>query len=90
MNKSELVQAIAKVSGTTLRNTGELLDAFAETVAEAMKRGEEVNWIGFGAFSVVDRSARVARNFRTGEQMKVAASRTVKFKAGKMLKDYVK
>lgn len=90
MNKTELVQAISEKSGVTLRSAGEFLDAFAEVILEAMKSGEEVNWIGFGTFSVVDRPARIARNFRTGEQMEVAASKAVRFKVGKMLKDCVK
>ena len=90
MNKTELVQAISAKTGATLKSTGEFLDAFAEIVIESMKKGQEVNWIGFGTFSVADRPARMARNFRTGQQMEVAASKAVKFKAGKMLKDSVK
>lgn len=81
MNKTELVQAISEKSGATLRDSWALLDAFADVVAEAMKRGKEVNWIGFGTFAVSDRPARMARNFKTGEQMEVAASKAVKFKA---------
>lgn len=90
MNKTELVQAVSEKTGAMIKGTGEFLEAFAEVVAEAMKKGEEVNWIGFGIFSVVDRPARMARNFKTGEQMEVAASKAVKFKAGKVLKDCVK
>lgn len=90
MNKTGLVQAISERTGFTLKDTGTILGAFADVIAEAIKEGQEVSWVGFGTFSVIKRPARSARNFRTGENMSIAASRAVKFKAGKMLKSVVK
>lgn len=90
MNKTEFISEISEKTRNTIKDTVTFLDAFSETVVETMKKGEEVNWIGFGTFSVIDRPARKARNFRTGGVMDVAASKAVKFKAGKALKDSVK
>ena len=90
MNKTELVRMISEKTGNSLKESQAFLEAFSETVTESVKKGNEVNWIGFGTFSVIDRPARMARNFRTGEQIKVAASKAVKFKPGKLLKDCVK
>ena len=60
---------------------------FAETVAEELKNGEKIQLVGFGTFEVAERPAREGRNPRTGETMKIAASKSPKFKAGKALKD---
>ena len=61
--------------------------AFTETVAEELKNGEKIQLVGFGTFEVAERPAREGRNPRTGETMKIAASKSPKFKAGKALKD---
>lgn len=90
MNKSELVKAISEKSGSTIKDAENFLNAFVENVAESMKKGDDVTLIGFGTFSVADRAARTARNFRTKEIINVPASKTVKFKVGKSLKDAVK
>ena len=63
------------------------LKAFTETVAEELKNGEKIQLVGFGTFEVAERPAREGRNPRTGETMKIAASKSPKFKAGKALKD---
>lgn len=90
MNKSELVKSISEKSGSTIKDTENFLDAFVETVTEAMKKSDDVTLVGFGTFSVAKRAARTGRNFKTGNLVKVPASKTVKFKVGKKLKDAVK
>ena len=90
MNKTELVKAISEKSGSTQKDAENFLNAFIESVTESMKKGEDVAIIGFGTFSVAERAARTARNFRTNELIDVPASKTVKFKVGKTLKDAVK
>lgn len=66
------------------------INAFIEVVTESMAKGNDINLIGFGTFSVAKRAARIARNFKTKEIINVPASKTVKFKIGKKLKDAVK
>ncbi len=90
MNKSELVKAISEESGSTMKDAEKFLNAFIEIVTESMKNGEDIALIGFGTFSVADRAARTARNFKTKEIINVPASKTVKFRIGKSLKDAVK
>jgi DNA-binding protein HU-beta len=88
MNKGELVSAIAEKTGMTKVASGEALDAVLESITEGLKAGE-VRLPGFGSFYVSDRAAGVARNPRTGEEIKVAASKAPKFKAGAGLKQAV-
>ena len=67
MNKSELVKAISEKSGSTIKDAENFLNAFVESVTEAMKKGDDVALVGFGTFAVAERAARTARNFRTNE-----------------------
>ena len=90
MNKSELVKAISEKSGSTIKDTERFLDSFVETINEAMKKGDNVTLVGFGTFSVAERAERIGRNFKTGKSIQIPASKSVKFKAGKTLKDAVK
>ena len=90
MNKGELVKAISEKSGSTIKDAAKFLDSFVETVTEAMKKGEDVTLVGFGTFSVANRAERTGRNFKTGKNIQIPASKSVKFKAGKTLKDAVK
>ena len=87
MNKQELVAAIAEKAGLEKDAAKNALNAFTETVAEELKKGEKVQIIGFGTFEVSERAAREGRNPQTGESMEIKASRNPKFKAGKALKD---
>ncbi len=87
MNKNELVASIAEKTGLKKVDAEKAVKAFTETVAEELKKGEKVQLVGFGTFEVSERAAREGRNPRTGETMKIAASKTPKFKAGKALKD---
>ncbi|MDO5651704.1 MAG: HU family DNA-binding protein [Moraxella sp.] len=89
MNKSELIDAIAEKSGLSKTDAGKALNGFIESVSDAMERGDDVVLVGFGTFSVKERAARDGRNPKTGEPLKIAASKVPGFKAGKGLKDAV-
>jgi DNA-binding protein HU-beta len=89
MNKQELVDAVAAVTGESKAATGEAIDAFIAAVADAVTKGETVQLIGFGSFSTGARAARVGRNPATGAEIQIPAARTVKFAAGKAFKDAV-
>lgn len=87
MRKAELAQAIASRTGLSRMQATEVVTAFTDQVAQAMAKDQNVRIPGFGAFSVRERSARTGRDPRTGAELRIAASRTVGFKAGKRLKD---
>ena len=87
MNKTELIAAVAEKAEISKKDAEKALKAFTETVAEELKKGEKVQLVGFGTFEVSQREAREGRNPRTGETMKIAATRMPKIKAGKALKD---
>ncbi len=87
MNKTELVAAIAQQADLSKKDAEKALTAFTDTVTKALKKGDKVQLVGFGTFEVSTRSARTGRNPRTGETMKIKASKAPKFKAGKALKD---
>ena len=87
MNKSELVAAIAVETGLSKKDAEAALKAFTDIVESELKKGEKVQLVGFGTFEVSERAARDGRNPLTGEAMKIKASKTPKFKAGKAFKD---
>ena len=89
MNKTELVAAIAEKTELTKKDAESALKAFTDVVAEELKKGEKIQLVGFGTFEVSERAAREGRNPKTGETMKIAASKAPKFKAGKALKDAI-
>ncbi|MBR4514671.1 MAG: HU family DNA-binding protein [Lachnospiraceae bacterium] len=89
MNKNELVSSIADKAGIKKTDAEKALKAFIETVTDELKAGEKVQLVGFGTFETSERPARDGRNPRTGETMKIAASKSPKFKAGKALKDAI-
>ena len=89
MNKAELVAAIADKAELSRKDAEKALKAFTDVVAEELKKGEKVQLVGFGTFEVSERAARTGRNPQTGKEMKIAASKAPKFKAGKALKDMV-
>ncbi len=89
MNKSELINALAEKTEFTKKDAEKSLNAFIEVINENLAKGEKIQLVGFGTFEVKDRPARVARNPRTGEEIKIAASKAPTFKAGKALKDKV-
>lgn len=88
MNKAELVEAIQKNLGkdATKRAAEEALDAVLGAIATGVKNDQKVQVIGFGTFEVKSRAARMGRNPKTGEAMKIAASKSVGFKASSVLK----
>jgi DNA-binding protein HU-beta len=89
VNKSELIDAIAKDADMSKAAAGRALDAAVAAVKGAMKKGDMVTLVGFGTFYVGKRAARNGRNPRTGATIKIKAAKTPKFRAGKALKDAV-
>ena len=89
MNKTELIAAMAEVSGVSKKDTEAVLKAFTEVVSNELKKGEKIQLIGFGTFEVSERAAREGRNPATGEALQISAARAPKFKAGKALKDMI-
>ena len=87
MNRGEFVAAIAEQSGLTKADADRALEAMFKTVKKALKSGDTVSLVGFGTFVVRKRAARTGRNPRTGDTIKIKASKVPAFKAGKALKD---
>ncbi len=90
MNKSELVEAIAKLTSQTKADTERSLDAFIDVISKNIKKKEGVKLVGFGTFSVSNRKARIGRNPQTGEEIQIPARKVPVFRPGKDLKDNVK
>jgi DNA-binding protein HU-beta len=89
MNKSQLIDAVASDSGLSKADAGRALESIVDTVSKTLKKGDDVNITGFGKFSVVKRAARQGVNPRTGERVKIKASKAPKFSAGASLKQVV-
>lgn len=89
MNKAELIASMAEKCELTKKDTEKALKAFMDTVQESLAQGDKVQLVGFGTFEVKQRAARVGRNPRTKEEIKIPASKAPLFKAGKDLKDSV-
>lgn len=89
MNKAELIDAIADSADMSKASAGRALDAAIGTITKALKKGDTVTLVGFGTFSVRKRAARTGRNPRTGDEIKIKASKVPGFKAGKALKDTI-
>ena len=89
MNKSDLVEAIAKSAEISKAAAARALDATVDTIKKALKKGDSVSLVGFGTFKVGKRAARNGRNPRTGATIKIKAAKVPKFSAGKGLKDAV-
>lgn len=89
MNKTELVAAISEKTELTKKDSEKALKALIDVVAEELKKGEKVQLVGFGTFEVSERAARTGKNPQTGAEIKIAACKAPKFKAGKALKDTV-
>ena len=82
MNKAELIDAIASSAGLTKADAKKALDAFIETTSDSLKKDDRVALVGFGTFSVAQRSARTGRNPQTGKEINIPAKKVVKFKTG--------
>jgi len=90
VTKSEFVDQVAAESGLSKGDAGTAVDAVLTVIEGTLKRGGEVNFTGFGKFSVADRGARQGVNPQTGERIQIAASRVPRFSAGSALKKSVK
>jgi DNA-binding protein HU-beta len=86
MNKLELVEHIAEATDTSKAAAAAALDATIDGITKALKKGEEVRLVGFGTFSVKKRAAGKGRNPATGEEIKIPASKSARFKSGATLK----
>lgn len=89
MNKNDLVAAVAGSTGLSKADAAKAVDGVFDAITDALKKGDEVRLVGFGTFNVAKRAASQGRNPRTGETIKIPASKQPKFKAGKGLKDAV-
>ena len=89
MNKADFIAAVADSAELSKADAGRAVDAMIETVTKALKKGDSVTLVGFGTFTVRKRGARTGRNPRTGQAIKIKASKNPAFKAGKALKDAV-
>jgi DNA-binding protein HU-beta len=90
MTKAELIEKMAKDADVSKAAAAKALDSFIDGVKKSLKKGDKVTLVGFGTFSVSKRSARKGRNPRTGETIKIKASKAPKFTSGKAFKDAIK
>ena len=90
MTKSEFVDRVADQSGLGKSEAGKAVDAALKVIEETLSRGGEVNFTGFGKFTVAERGARQGVNPQTGERIQIAASKVPRFSAGSALKTAVK
>jgi DNA-binding protein HU-beta len=89
MNKAELIDQVCQKTELTKAQAQGAIEAALETISTTLKNGDDVKLVGFGVFTVTERAATTGRNPRTGEEIKIPASKTPKFKAGKELKEKV-
>ena len=89
MNKAELINAAAEKAGLSKKDTEAAVDAAIKAITEALAAGDKVQLVGFGSFEIRARAARIGRNPKTKEEIKIAASKVPAFKPGKALKDAV-
>jgi DNA-binding protein HU-beta len=86
MNKAELVEKLSKDAGISKAQAEAAIKSFGEAVAKTAKKDDKLTLVGFGTFSLAKRKARKGRNPKTGQEIKIKASKTIKFTAGKKLK----
>ncbi|MDD9979324.1 MAG: HU family DNA-binding protein [Boseongicola sp.] len=89
MNLNDLKASVAEKAGLSKADAGSAVSAVLDTISVALAKGDKIALVGFGNFEVSERAAREGRNPATGETIQIAASKAVKFKAGKALKDSV-
>lgn len=89
MNKQKLVSAVAEKAGISKVDAEKAINAFVETTKETLAKKESIQLIGFGTFSISERSARTGRNPQTGKEIQIAAKNIAKFKAGKALDESI-
>lgn len=89
MNKADLINTMSEKSGLSKKDTEKALNAFLESVEEALTQDDKIQLVGFGSFEVRERAARKGRNPQTREEIDIPASKVPVFKAGKALKDVI-
>lgn len=89
MNKTELIAATAEKANLSKKDTEAAVNAVIDVITEALKKGDKVQLVGFGSFETRERAARVGRNPKTKQEIKIPASKVPAFKAGKALKDAI-
>ncbi len=89
MNKNDLVSKVAETADISKQKAASAVDAIINAIKGSLSSGDDVRLVGFGTFSVTNRAATTGRNPRTGEPIKIPASKQPKFKAGKDLKESV-
>ena len=89
MNKTELVNAVADKTGLSKKDSEKAINATFDAITASLEAGDKVQLVGFGAFDIKERGARIGRNPKTKEEIQIPASRVPVFKAGKALKDVV-
>ncbi len=89
MNKNELIAEVANTAGMSKADASRAVDGVFDSISASLTKGDEVRLVGFGTFSVAHRRATQGLNPRTGEPIKIKASKRPKFKAGKALKESV-
>ena len=89
MNKNDLVAKVSESAGLSKADAAKAVDSLLDAITASLKKEDEVRLVGFGTFSVAKRAASEGRNPRTGEKIKIPASKRPKFSAGKALKDAV-
>ena len=89
MNKAELIAAVAEKTGLTKKDSERAVNATFQAITDTIETGEKVQLVGFGVFDVKNREARVGRNPKTKEEIRIPASRVPVFKAGKALKEII-
>lgn len=90
MNKGDLVVKVSEVTGLSKKDSENALNALVDAIQDALKKDDKVAIAGFGTFAVSTRKERIGRNPQTGEEIKIAASKSPKFKPGKSFKDMFK
>lgn len=88
-NKEALITSVAEFSGLSKAKATQALEAILQSIQKELKKENNVTLVGFGSFSVQKREAREGRNPRTGASIKIAASKAIKFKAGKKFKEEI-
>jgi DNA-binding protein HU-beta len=90
VNKRDLIARIARDTGATKSSAAAAVDSLLDTMTHALKKGEAITFVGFGTFRTSLRRARMAKNPRTGDSIKIPKRRVVRFTAGKALKSAVR
>ena len=90
MTKQELIARIAQDTGATKASASATVDSLLDSITRALKKGDAITFVGFGTFKTTQRRARLSRNPRTGDAIKIPKRRVVRFTAGKALKSAVR